>query len=211
MTPEEAFWYAFWDAYFEATPVSETHEEVRLLLGISVLTYVVLSYLFVVLPWQRIITKAGFKGRVRSNLRFLMWSSPILGPLTLLSGVLPLFLALYLLMPLAGFLWLAFAPWPVRQQATAQPEPKTEPKSSKPKLTVKRGEIDMLKPGVWVVRCADGAYWIREEELARLDLPLAIRLGKMVKFVPIPGVKIPQKLVGQITGVVRNGLTQVVA
>jgi hypothetical protein len=210
---EDAFWRGFWEGFFDAFDSSDSLYSDPATgygnaLGILVLAYVLLSYLFVILPWQRIISKAGFRGQTRRNLRILMWSSPFIGPLTLVSAISPmllvLVLGLYLLMPLVGFLWIAFAPWPIRQQSTPKPQPKPAP--------TLYGEIDMLTTSNhWVVRCEDGVYWIREEELQRVDLPLATRLGKIVKFVPIPDVTIPPGMVGQITGVVRNGLTQVVA
>lgn len=219
-SPEEAFWEAFWEEFHESGGSIEDFED----LDIEsfdpsshpgyvslVVAYILLWLLFWILPWQRVIWKAGYRGWGRRILR-LMISSPPVNLILFGATELDFFAAAFYLLPLIGIMWVAFAPWPAKLQRPEKPKKPTQTeKPKKPTPEYKFGELDLLKPGVWVVRCADGAYWIREEELERLDLPLAIRLGKMVKFVPIPGVTIPQKLVGQITGVVRNGLTQVVA
>lgn len=216
-TPEEDFLRGFREGYSEAVGSFDDFSSFEsynsapngaTVFAAVVIAYVLLWAVFWILPWQRVIWRAGYRGVSRRILRVLISSPPVNFILFGLTEA-DFFGAAFFLMPVVGTLWLAFAPWPAKLQIPEKPKDPKDPKKL-PSVT-KFGQIDMLSPGVWVVQCADGAYWIREAELARLELPLANRLGKHVSFIPIANVKIPSELVGKIVGVVRNGLSHVAA
>lgn len=215
-TSEEEFLRGFREGYSEAAESFDDFSSFEsynsapngaTIFAAVVIAYVLLWAVFWILPWQRVIWRAGYRGISRRILRVLISSPPVNFILFGLTEA-DFFGIAFFLMPVIGTMWLAFAPWPTKLQK-AEPEKPQDLKRLPP--VTKFGQIDMLSPGVWVVQCADGAYWIREAELERLELPLATRLGKQVTFIPIANVKIPSELVGKIIGVVRNGLSHVAA
>jgi hypothetical protein len=170
------------------------------------ITYPLLWLLFWGLPWSRVLQRAGYRGFNRTVLRLLIIFPPLFLP-TAIQTSLAFFVWTSALTPFVGIVWLAYTPWPALQKprtwrptpTSSEAKPKTRPKA-KPKV----GELDQLSPHVWVVRCADGAYWMWDEDVERLGLSDVDSQGQIIQFTPAR-VTIPPSMEGKISGVARKG------
>lgn len=95
---------------------------------IELLLYILIAYLFWGLIWDRIITKAGYKGKA-FRWRFLMMMAPLLIPIakdqsleTQQSFGLVLSMIFY-----AGLVSLALLPWPNNQKTAPNKTEKSNP------------------------------------------------------------------------------------